>query len=100
MIHQKVTHEEYFAQFVNDKLKRFIKNQFGIEKLKIHFSVNMFEPGYINLEEWDNLVGPTGYYISKSQLKEAGENNSISTYICILKQAARMVVADAQTIGQ
>lgn len=93
-------HRAYFAQFVTPHVKAQVLARFGIKRLK----ANAKDPHFntIPLSEWDAFWGcyDRGMYIRPPApvaelLKRAGEDNSMSTGTCILKEAARQLVEEA-----
>jgi hypothetical protein len=98
-------HGEYFTQFVTDAMKRDILNFIGKEALLNSTDKHLND---IPLKQWDCLAGfsfrgsemilkPSVIpYGIDNLLKEAGEDYSCSTGVCILKQAARQIIKDNQ----
>lgn len=87
----KCTHREYYAQFVTSDIKAAVENKFTkarlIEAFKQdeHFNT-------IPLHQWDNLT-----YICRSigyMLKQAGDSYTLSSGVCILKAAARIIATE------
>lgn len=100
-------HREYYAQFVNDAVKRAVLHRFSIHDLQ----QSLLEDEHFNtkltpIEAWDLLGGfkfskttgatllqPTSSDpIEYKLLKEAGEGFSSSTAVCIYKEAARQIL--------
>lgn len=81
---RQCTHQEYFVQFVTPATRAAVVAQIGKERLR---NVDLTKDPYLNripLVMWDRLVLP----LPTHMLKEAGENFSLSTKVCIAKAAA------------
>lgn len=97
-----VSFDEYYGQFVNDEVLRAVKNGIGVDAIKASKNEHFND---IRLEKWDRLAGfhfigsemisrPHGVpWGMGPKLKEAGEGFSAATAVCILKQAARRLIA-------
>ncbi len=90
------THREYFGQFVTSAIKRLVCNRFGSYYLQEAFKQDE-SFNTIPLTEWDDLGSilrrsPT--YVDAELLAQAGEQVSLSTYVCILKEAARQIIEE------
>jgi hypothetical protein len=89
---QKVTHRQYYAQFVTPQIKDWVEKRFGAEKLKKSYDwdVNL---NNIPLFYWDPLA--TQRIISNIEFREmlrlAGDGMSLAGAVCILKEAARQI---------
>lgn len=82
------THEQYYSQFVNDQIKAIVSTFFGTKELKNAYAK---DPSFntIPLQQWDNL---TYRFSCDKALKERGDYSTLAGKVCILKQAARMIV--------
>ena len=85
----RYTYEEYYSQFVNDEIKRFITRSIGLHRIKSSTDPHFND---IPLHEWDSLES----YIRSMCGKAISEANSgggvsLSDCVCIAKQAARMI---------
>ena len=94
MIHKKEymdgnkVHEEYYGQFVTDKVKQLVARTFSIPVLLDSKDPHLND---IPLKRWDFLV----YYLGSStdrKLRECGDWLSLGTGVCILKQAAKQLI--------
>ncbi len=84
----EATHREYYAQFVNDFVKRIVERFIG-KKEVLASTDKCFND--IPLEKWDKLANYNRTHVSSSLLKQSKEGWSLSTNICILKEAARQI---------
>lgn len=84
-------HREYYGQFVTEATKNVVKEAFSVEKLIWAFGSDK-NLNNIPLNEWDAINGVTRH--NGKRLKEAGEVWSLSTGVCILKEAARQIVEE------
>ena len=81
----KITHRQYYSQFVNDNVKQMIIDKIGKDKL-----LNS-EDEYFNdipLYLWDNIGLPCGI---NDLLKQAGDFYTLAGQVCILKEAGRQI---------
>lgn len=78
-------HRAYYAQMVTDQHKRSIIQLFGLDRLLTCTDPHLND---IPLRCWDNLANS----IKVSNLKQYGENNSLSSKVCILKEAAKQII--------
>ena len=80
-------HREYFSQFVNDNVKISVLANYSKDELTKALEEDEHLNG-IPLRKWDNMWCP----VSHLKLKEAGESWTLSTKVCILKEAARQII--------
>lgn len=80
-------HNEYYAQFVNPSITHIVLTGIGKDAI-LNSTDEHFND--IPLRKWDLLSDRIKYEISSKLLKEAGGIRSLSTYVCVAKQAARM----------
>jgi len=91
---KKVSHADYYRQFVTSSIIRMVETQIGIDAI-VKSKDEHFND--IPLAKWDSIHvvhGGRGMYSSIAngdKIKAAGDGNSVSTGTCILKQAARMI---------
>ncbi len=95
---KKVTHQEFYSQFVTEATKRFILRDLTVEQIKEALAsgdehLNEIKIPYNNMGRstsgrwwWDDAP------INTTLVKEAGDNLSQSTHTCVAKVAARMLV--------
>jgi hypothetical protein len=92
---KKCTHREYYAQFVTPRVKRIVKDRFGIEQL-----VNTPDQenlNTLNLSTWDGLVPLLWMdFTICSLLKSANEWRTLGSGVCILKEAAKQLIEEAK----
>ena len=85
-LNNKVSHDEYYAQFVTDSVINRVVDSIGIKAILAstdeHFN-------NIKLQRWDR-TGVIDHTVSLL-LKEAGEGVSLATNVCIAKQAAQQI---------
>lgn len=109
-INGKVTHRQYYGQFVNEATKKRVIESIGIDKLLNSKDEHLND---IPLKKWDLLGGfiwkvRGGEEIAVMQphssedilpidyklLKEAGEGVSSSTMVCIYKEAGKQIIEE------
>ena len=100
----KCTHQEYYDQFVNDKVKQLVLRHIGKDAL-LNSTDEVFND--IPLKKWDDLVNVTPGVINMKSWKEAEPTNqansyfwSLSSNVCILKAAARQIKAELTSANQ
>jgi hypothetical protein len=94
-LNNKCTHREYYAQFVTPRIKDEVRKYFGVEQLKRALATDE-HLNSIELHKWDALGGYPARRLSGAALKEAGDGSTMATTVCILKEAARQIVEEAQ----
>lgn len=99
----KVSHKDYYGQFVDETMKNEVKRSIGMEDLIKSKDEHLND---IPLAKWDALAGflfrgSTMVMSPKSikkelsdKFKSAGEGLSCATMVCIYKEAARQLIAD------
>lgn len=93
----KVTHEDYYSQFVTESTKRLVKSFIGLDQLLASKDPHLND---IRLSWWDRL--PIHNTISIGKLKDAeGDTTppgkfcwSACLNVCIAKAAARMLIKE------
>lgn len=83
---RKVSHREYYGQFVTPTIFDMVCRYIGIKRIMASKDPENFND--IPLYLWDNLAGG---YLQRDALKEAGDGPSLSSGVCILKEAARQL---------
>lgn len=89
-------HRTYYAQFVTMAVFRMVERRFTVERL-----VRCSDQAYFNtipLHQWDQLVPTLERMVDRRLMKELGEGWSLSTGVCILKEASRQVVENHWTM--
>ena len=87
-------HNEYFFQFANPIIRRILSNSITLEQLSESKDPHFND---IPLDRWDSIAKYITPYINNERLKEAGEFNSLSTRVCILKAIAKDIVASSKS---
>jgi hypothetical protein len=77
-------HRTYYAQYVSLHIKNIIEAYIGNDIRKFNDLNN------INITVWERLVSFIPKY-TFDKVKANGDNNSVNTGICILKEAARQI---------
>lgn len=80
------THNEYYAQFVNEPILDCVKGRIGVENIKKSTNKHFND---IPLRKWDDIIGITT--TQQKLMKELGESYTIAVGVCILKAAARII---------
>lgn len=88
-------HHAYYSQFVTEGVKQRVRDAVCIEKLAKSYQEGdtHLNKDYSCSKVWDRVMPVTPSNIYK-MIKEAGETNSISTQVCIVKAAARILIAE------
>lgn len=89
-------HRQYYAQFVSSSIRTAVLQRFGIERLSKAFQ----EDKHLNnipLKHWDNLGVNVIRFLDKDLIRNAGEVISLSSLVCILKEAGRQLIDEYQT---
>lgn len=84
----KCAHQQYYSQFVDERIKAIVLRRFDKATLAYHYSKDTFF-NTIALRTWDNMSLPA-YIVDK--MKQAGDYLTLAGQVCILKQAAREIV--------
>ena len=87
------THEQYYRQFVTAAMKREVANTFGVDRILRAMDQDA-KKGNLNaipLAEWDR-VGLRFRAVLHAPMREAGDGISLAGLVCVMKQAARMLV--------
>ncbi len=89
-MNKECTHQEYYAQFVNNQVLKIVsrfKKKELIEGKDQHFN-------NIPLQYWDKMLVPVPFEVF-NKMKELGDYPTPSGVVCILKEAARQIVEKA-----
>ncbi len=101
----KVSHREYYGQFVNDGTKNAVINAIGMDWLLASKDEHL---NNIPLKLWDELSGfifrgselvSKPYTIAPidiNKLKEANEGVSPAVCVCIYKESARQIIEEVK----
>lgn len=87
----KCTHEEYYNQFVDSRVKQIVLTRHTKEDLKKAYSKDE-SLNSISIRVWDSLAENIRY--KGPELKEVGDYLTLSGSVCILKAAARQIIED------
>lgn len=88
------THEEYYSQFVNQKMLNDVVGFFGESELKKAFEEDKHF-NTIRLSAWDSFGEfdiRQGQYGIGAKMKEIGDYLTVAGLVCIGKQAARQAI--------
>ena len=99
---RKVSHREYYGQFVDDKIKEQVLSFIGLNRLLKSTDEHLNDISCSQF--WDKLAGfefrgstmiKKPSYIDPaliSKLKEAGDGVSCAGMVCIYKEAAKQII--------
>lgn len=87
----KIIHRQYYAQFVTPDIKQIVEETFGYEALAESYGNGGSFIG-IHLHNWDAITKTKKELFDLESLRKAGESFSLSTAVCILKEAANQIV--------
>lgn len=105
----KISHREYYAQFVNEDVKARVSGVIGLTALLKSTNEHLND---IPMKKWDLLAGwvwgllgkqgaivqpetSTGLLpVDYKLLKEAGEGASNATMVCIYKEAGKQMIEE------
>ena len=91
-MNNECTHRQYYAQFVTRGIRSSVKRSVGLDNL-----VRCSDQEYFNtipLRLWDVLTYNIRVMVDKALLASANEGWSLSTGVCIAKEAARQLVEE------
>ncbi len=88
----KVSHADYYSQFVTPEIKQLVIDRIGLERLSRSTDEHLND---ITLRIWDSMAlrFPGEPYRTHTNLQANGDN-SLATAVCILKQAARQIIRE------
>ena len=87
----KVTHREYHAQFVTDRLKRVIAGRWFPQ----HLTEKYKEDEHLNnipLAQWDSFKPYVATQYIAGLVKDAGDYLTMAGIVCIAKEAAKQII--------
>lgn len=84
------THSEYYGQYVTPEIKQRVSRTFGKNQLVTAYSTDKWFNN-ISLRKWDTLALQT--YLAPPVEDEFW---TLATRVCVLKEAARQIVEEAQ----
>lgn len=85
----KVTHRDYYGQFVNSFTTRLVLAGFTKAELLASKDKHLND---LQLHRWDRLAGGMATQLCAGALREAGDGPSLSSAVCILKETARQII--------
>jgi hypothetical protein len=85
------THEEYYNQFVDERVKRIVLNRFKKEDLIKAYERNQSFNAF-PLPVWDSLAQNIRF--KSEDVKATGDYLTLAGSVCILKAAARLIVTE------
>ena len=92
-------HRRYYAQFVDDEVKRRVLAFFGPDRIKKYFklggSPSEAARELLPLSKWDAVGLPTH---TANKFKELGDSFSMSGMTCVNKEAARQIAEEMGAI--
>lgn len=97
-LNNECTHEQYWGQFVTGEHRLYVKQRFGIEKLKSAFEQDK-NLNTIPLDKWDGCWGigsPIPFMILAMPMKDVSDYLTPAGIVCILKEAARQIVKEPE----
>ena len=83
-----VSHSDYYRQFVTPAVTQCVKDSIGIETIQKSTDEHLND---IALSRWDSIASETRF-CTEPLIKLAGDFYSLSSGVCIAKQAARMLI--------
>ena len=92
VIDGKCTHQQYYAQFVTGEIKMIVVLNFGLDTLKEAYQEDRTF-NTIPLHRWDSLGIFLNVPIMHDKFKQHQDFISQASIVCVLKEAARQVVA-------
>lgn len=91
-LNKKCTHREYYKQFVDNAVLKVVEQRFTLDRLRRAYEEDE-NFNTIHLMYWDNLTRGLLYnWNVLDVMDKTGETYSLSTGVCILKAAARILV--------
>lgn len=89
-MNNEVTHAAYYGQFVDESIKAIVLRYIGTNKLLDSSDEHMND---IPLPEWDSATHAVPSR-TKQAMIAAGDQWSMGSGVCLLKQAARQLMND------
>lgn len=84
-LNDKVTHREYYAQFVDDDVLDTVSRCIGERTIVASTDEHLND---IPLHRWDNL--PIDFFVQQ-KMKEIKQGYSLSDKVCVAKEAAKQI---------
>ena len=89
-VNGKVTHRDYYGQFVTPEAKAIVTASIPVERL-IASTDRHFND--IPLQKWDRMPAPRSL---NEKMKRCGDYLTLAGKVCILKEAAQQIVEDTK----
>jgi len=87
-LNRECTHQEYYAQFVDNEMKRGLTAYISMERILSSKKENFSD---IPLKKWDSASYIVTTIENHKRMKEAGDYLTPAGIVCILKEAARQI---------
>lgn len=87
-LYKKCDHDQYYSQFVTDSIINLVERRIGLDTI-LDSTDEWFND--IPLKRWDELVFYIQPLVNSEVIIKTQEGWSISTGVCIAKQAAKML---------
>lgn len=84
----KVSHDDYYNQFVTKEVIEIVKRDLGVDTIKASNDPHFND---IPLKLWDRYYQLNSFPGINEKLKQAGDFPSNAGIVCIAKAAARMI---------
>lgn len=91
---KRITHAEYYGQFVSPAIKSMVLSGFSLAELLASKDSSLND---LPLARWDLLAGGMGSTLCAGKLQEAGDMPSLGSAVCILKTAAHQIINESRT---
>jgi hypothetical protein len=91
-LNEECTHSDYYGQFVDESITRIVKSTFHFTFLDNAFKADAHF-NTIALVTWDSLAKSLAQIPGLGkQMRDCGDFPTLAGYVCILKEAARIVL--------
>lgn len=87
-LYKRCDHDQYYSQFITDSILALVEQRIGLDNI-LDSTDEWFND--IQLTRWDELAFYIKSLVNPQVLTEAEEGWSMSTGVCIGKQAAKML---------
>ena len=92
-MNHECSYRKYYGQFVNTRLKEIVQGAMGLKVLLDSPDDNF---NNISLDRWDKLP----YIQLTNTMKNCGEDLTLSSKVCIYKEAALQIVESLKTVHE
>ncbi len=94
---QRAAHVAYYRQYVTDAMRAAVIERFGIGRLAAGLATDRHLNAGFRLSEWDLLaVQACSSRTLATALRDNGDGLTLSSQVCIIKQAACMAVEETR----